>query len=572
MTSAVLPSAHAGIPGLRFTVTRPTANASPLRSDVAGFIARTRRGRVRGTRELARPGIEHVAEDGVGIAVRVEGWRGYQREFGGLDDAVDTPYAIRGYFENGGQAAWVVRVCAYDLPGQTPVALSSAWTTWTVAGISATGDWLPDAPADFQTWRYRVEATTPGEWANGTTMTIRYSLRGPEGTPTVDLAVEAPGESPEYLTGLSPCALHVDGAIPSAFIRFVPDAPAPPPFPSPRTQPGPSTVEWRLTLDNGVSAPPRPIDYLRAAELLRDVPEIAIVVAPDLLRDLPPNNAASNDARREIIAVLLEHAAALDDRLVLLDIPGPGDGVGPVRERLDELRKTAETRAQVDPASGGRGPARSAATYHPWLRVRDPLAPAGRALRTIPASGHVAGVISRLDRERGAQHTPANAEVVDAVDVSRAFNADEQEALFVAGVNLLRCAPGRGLVVWGGRTLDTELDGRFVAHRRLIHRLVRAIRRVAEPLVFDVNGPTLWLMLVRAITSVLLEAWRAGGLKGARPDEAFFVVCNDETNPPEERDLGRVLCRVGLAPATPMEFIELTVALSAEGRLEVFEV
>jgi hypothetical protein len=403
-------------------------------------------------------------------------------------------------------------------------------------------------------------------------VTIRYWRQGEGGKPTIDLAVEAPGEPPEYLTSLSPCALQVEGAIPSALIRFVPDAPL---LAAPLAGfEGPTALEWQVTLSNGAAGPPRRVDYIRAAEVLRDVAEVAIVSTPDLMRDFPddPNIPlpAQNDERLDLVATLLEHAAALDDRLVILDVPDAAEGVPAIAERMKGLRDLAEKRAKADPTGTGTRPERAAAAYHPWLRVPDPLAP-GDSLRTVPPSGHVAGVISRLDRERGAQHTPANAELLDAVDVSRAFDLHEQEMLFSTGVNLLRCAPGRGLVVWGGRTLDRALEGRFVAHRRLIHRLVRAIRRVAEPLVFDVNGPGLWLTLVRAITSVLLEAWRAGGLKGARAEEAFVVQCDDETNPPEERDLGRVLCRVSLAPAAPMEFIELVVTLSAEGRLEVFE-
>ena len=134
------------------------------------------------------------------------------------------------------------------------------------------------------------------------------------------------------------------------------------------------------------------------------------------------------------------------------------------------------------------------------------------------------------------------------------------------------CRCGRGLSIWGGRTIDlANPTGRFVAHRRLVHRLVRAIRRVAEPLVFEVNGPQLWLSFTRAITSVLLEAFRAGALQGDRADEAFRVQCDEKTNPPDEIDNGRCLCLVALAPAVPMEFITIRIALSADGRLEVTE-
>ena len=156
-------------------------------------------------------------------------------------------------------------------------------------------------------------------------------------------------------------------------------------------------------------------------------------------------------------------------------------------------------------------------------------------------------------------------------DINIFFSNDpaEQAQCNVAGINLLRCFAGNWLQVWGGRTLSAEQ--RFIAHRRLIHRLVRAIRRVAEPLVFDINGPEMWLTLARSITTVLLEAWRAGALKGAQPNEAFRVRCDEKLNTPEEQDLGRVHCEIELAPATPMEFILLRVSLSGDGRLEVFE-
>src|SRR5205807_10359125 len=110
----------------------------------------------------------------------------------------------------------------------------------------------------------------------------------------------------------------------------------------------------------------------------------------------------------------------------------------------------------------------------------------------------------------------------------------------------------------------------YIAHRRLIHRLIRGIRQVAEPLVFENNGPVLWLTLTRAVTTILVEAYGAGGLKGDRPEQAFRVRCDATTNPPEQIELGRVLCEIDLAPAVPMEFITLRVALSASGTLDVF--
>jgi uncharacterized protein len=207
----------------------------------------------------------------------------------------------------------------------------------------------------------------------------------------------------------------------------------------------------------------------------------------------------------------------------------------------------------------------TAAVYHPALRT-----PNGRDLLTVPASGHVLGVIARLDGERGAHHTPANAVILEAVDLAVEFPEPQLVRLFEAGVDLIRCTRGRGLLVWGGRTLSDDPRTMFIAHRRLVHLLVRAIRRVASPLVFDLNSPELRLTLVRALTSVLLSAFRAGALAGARPEQAFRVVCDDTNNPPEQ-DPGQVVCEIDVAPAVPMEFIKLRLVLGQDRDLEVIE-
>jgi hypothetical protein len=181
------------------------------------------------------------------------------------------------------------------------------------------------------------------------------------------------------------------------------------------------------------------------------------------------------------------------------------------------------------------------------------------------------GVISRLDVQLGAYVTPANAPIQQANDLSLLMHLNEQVMIYDGGINLLTCSPSQGLLVWGGRVLGQDSPGGFVAHRRLIHLLVRAMRSVAQPLVFDTNGPALWLAFVRSITTVLLEAYRAGALQGDQPNQAFQVQCDATTNPPDQIDNGVVVSVVKVAPAVPMEFITLRVSVSAQGPLEVFE-
>jgi hypothetical protein len=539
----------AQVPGLYFTRAAAAVEASPVRSDVAGFAGRTRRGPI-------------------ATRVRVEGWKDYLRWFGGLDAQAYTAYALRGYFENGGEVAHVVRVGNADAANPA----LPAGVDWDLAPATAPSGPL-DVPAFFRFTGYRITATSPGVWANRTRVHARYRRSGVTGVAELDLAIEAPGEPPEYLSGLVLGAPTGDGGDPlqqqverrSALVRVIPVGPSIQP-----TSSGPNRFDWHLMLTDGSDGDASDeVSYGAALTLLNDEPEVALLALPDLYQDL-------DDPEAQLLLVdLLAHVDASRDRLLLLDAPLN-------RARKNGLR-SAEMLAWIDGIRGNprRPECRSAAAYHPWLSVPDPLGSVVTPLKSVPPSGHVAGVISRLDRERGPHYTPANAPLLDAVDVSAQLNAEELAQLMASAANPVRCSSGNGLQVWGSSTLARErrsdatrdelVADHFIAYRRLIHRLVRAIRRVAEPLVFDTNGPELWLAFVRAVTTVLLEAYRGGGLKGARPEEAFQVRCDDKTNPPEERELGRCVCEIGVAPVAPMEFIVFRVALGGEGTLEVFE-
>jgi hypothetical protein len=522
-------------PGLYFEVARPRPQPSPVRSDVAGLLARTRRGPQ-------------------GALVRVEGWRQCRRVFGGLLAGAVGPYAVRGYFENGGQVAHLWRAAG---PG-----LAAAHAVWDVDALVA-------ARGGFQSLHYRFVASSGGSWGNDIKVAVRYRLRGRLGAPEVDVVVRAPDEPTETFRAVSPDRL-LDAINPrpddpdsgSALVRLVAEN-APPPVPTAGSGAGPAVMEWNeedLPFSNGADDPPEAPDYRAGFQALLDEPEVALMAAPDLLADLP---AADVDE------LVTRTAAAIDplhDRLLLLDVPPAGDVADPAAAIawLDGLR-----------LRNTGGPLRNVGVWHPPLRVPDPLGAPAAPLKLVPASGHVAGVVSRLDRERGPHWTPANAECVDAVDVGDEWQLDEREALYRAGMNLVRCMPGKGLQLWGAWTaIDSRAMGNeshlYLAHRRLIHRLVRAIRTIAEPLVFEANTRELRFSVYRAVFGVLLRFWREGAFKGARPEEAFKVVCDDSNNPPDEQDNGRLWCEIQVAPAVPMEFITLRIALGEDGRLEVF--
>ena len=505
----------ASAPGLAFEAVRPPPDESPLRTDVAAFAGATHRGPI-------------------GVAIRVEGWRGYVREYGGLDRALDLPYAVRGYFDNGGQVAWIVRLAG---------PATAATAAWDARGLA-------DLPSD----RLRIDAASPGAWSEGLRVAITYRGRTATGQPTVDLRIRARDGEVEELRAIGAGELIDRVAAQSRMIRIA----ALPPGPA---QPARAFAALTLVLSGGAEVAPGAADYGTALDRLDELPEVALVALPDL-------HATVGAAAPHLLAEAAARAEVLRDRLVLVDLPPRSPGERWYADRIAAWIEGTLERTTRD-LDGTTPMWRAAALYHPWIRVADPLGGAARPDRVISPLGHVAGQISQLDRDRGAHATPANARLSGLTDLDEDYDDAEHGVLNEAGVDLVRCVPALGFAVMGGRTLDRTPANRFVAHRRLIHRLVRAIRRVAEPLVFETNGPALWFAFVRAITAVLLAAWRGGALAGGRPEEAFEVVCDDTTNPPGEIDAGRCVCAVALAPAIPMEFILIRVALSRDGSLEV---
>jgi hypothetical protein len=556
-------------PGLYFEIAPPPADVAALRSDIAGFIGPTRRGPV-------------------GEVVRVAEWREFERLYGGLERATTLGYAVRSYFENGGEVAYVVRLAA---PG---VGFAGAMWPQNAADPRLPGHRVVSASGVVQSEAFRsgasavqelqITAATPGDWATGARVHIDYRRQGSLGLAEVDIITRVPNEPTESLRALPATIagiLPIPGTVPeidlthlidrvnsdSRFIRLSLGSASLVP---PALAPGPNRLEWDVTLTGGADAPPGIQQYLEGIDAISREPAVALLAFPDLYTDLPFNFDPAAPVAAQASLSVLRHALAaaedVHDRLVLIDLP-TDQAMEVVPLTTDRIVAAVNSLRQAFDDHE----LRAGAVYHPPMWILDPLGGSTSPQRLIPASGPVAGLISRLDRERGAHHTPANAVLYDGVDLLQEFDRTDQGRLADSGVNVIRCLPARGLAVWGGRTLDRQSSGRYVAHRRLTHRLVRAIHRVAQPLVFEVNGPELWLTLARAVTSVLLEAWRAGALKGARAEEAFRVTCDDETNPPDERDRGRALCVVEFAPAVPMEFITLRIELGREGNLEVFE-
>jgi phage tail sheath protein FI len=197
--------------------------------------------------------------------------------------------------------------------------------------------------------------------------------------------------------------------------------------------------------------------------------------------------------------------------------------------------------------------------YWPWIRVSDPLS---KAVIEVPPCGHVAGVWAGTDNRRGVHKAPANEVVGGAVGVATEVSNPDQEQLNTAGINVIRQFPGRGVRIWGARTLATKTDPewRYINVRRLFNYVSASILEGTGWAVFEPNDEVLWGSLRVSVGNFLMGVWRGGALFGATPDEAFFVKCDRDTNPQDAIDAGQVNIYIGIAPVKPAEFVIFSIS------------
>lgn len=200
-----------------------------------------------------------------------------------------------------------------------------------------------------------------------------------------------------------------------------------------------------------------------------------------------------------------------------------------------------------------------AAIYYPWLKVADPLHQ-GQTLY-VPPSGHMAGVWARAASERGVHKAPANEAVIGAVDLEYYVTKGEQDLLNPNGINCIRSFPGRGIRVWGARTLATvgNPSWKYINVRRLFDYIESSMDRNLQWVVFEPNDEDLWGRVRRTISAFLFTCWKEGMLFGSTPDQAYYVKCDTETNPQEMIDLGRLYCEIGVNPVKPAEFVIIRI-------------
>jgi Bacteriophage tail sheath protein len=475
----------------------------------------------------------------------VTNWTQYTSNFGGFTEGAFLSHAVYGYFLNGGGSAYIVRVGNGAAAGADGTGSN---------GASSNGAERPELPG--------VELTTGGD-APKPAFRVRALEAGGGGA---DIAVEAadasePGDDTFKLLVIQ------DGKVVETFDNVT-------------TKRGPGNVATAvrqrsklITIEEVKAAPlavpekgvrvalgggdlpavpaVQPDHYIGDAGTrsgfggLEAIDDITMLCVPDLMAAYQAG-AIDGDGVKAVQLAMIAHCELMADRVAVLD---PLPGLSP--QRMKEWR--------VDVAGYD---SKYAALYWPWVKIMDPLT--GKPM-LLPPSGHVAGVWARTDETRGVHKAPANEVIRGVIDLESGLTRGEHDQLNPAGINCIRSFPGQGIRIWGARTLSSDPEWRYLNVRRLFNFIEKSILNGTNWAVFEPNDWRLWGTMERAIEAFLRRVWRSGALFGASPDQAFYVKCDEENNPAENRDVGILTVDVGVAPVKPAEFVIFRLSQYSEG-------
>ncbi|MFE9888172.1 phage tail sheath family protein [Streptomyces scopuliridis] len=449
----------------------------------------------------------------------ITNWSQFISRFGEFVEGTYLASSVYGFFANGGGTCYVIRIGAGE------------------ADSGGAGELTADTEARLGPYTVRALPGVTGE--------ITVTVADPEGEdPPQDvfsLVVARDGKVVETYPAVSSkrskdnVASQVKAQSQLIEMREPGRGPAP-------GRPEAQTVTLRPADDAGTASGPLSADeYVGDPDQrtglggLEAIDEVTMVAVPDLMSALE-RGVLDRESVISVQQALISHCELMGDRIAILD---PPPGLSP-----QEIKGWRTETTGFD--------SRFATLYYPWIKVFDPAT--GRNT-FVPPSGHIAGVWARNDASRGVHKAPANEVVRGAVSLQTQLTKSEHDLLNPIGLNCIRAFPGRGIRVWGARTLASDRDWHYLNVRRLFNYLEESILTGTQWVVFEPNDDALWARIRRTVSAFLVNEWRRGALFGLTPEEAFYVKCDRETNPPESIDAGQVICEIGVAPVKPAEFV-----------------
>jgi len=507
------------------------------------------------------------AERGPLEVTRINGRTEYQRLFGGyrrrLAGGADPgsgrllmPYAMDGFFSNGGSSAYILRLC----------------NGFNVIDADTTITAFRDEPgAGVQEF---IEASSPGAWGNSVAVAAALSTDATAATDRARLRLAVfymhPGTTTRVLVEefdrLSANPLDenyiLDALRRSAYIRWRTDVPSFIPADldnddiTPRFPTAAELESDAQALSGGVGGDG---DFVAAdlpvflTDRLLEVDDASLMVAVSS-RMLPEANLAPNDfvSFQNQFITYVNNRPQLD-LFFIGDLPSLADADNPIT-------------AAANHATGAGGATQVGATtfnavYFPHILVSDPAGIGRNPTIFIPPAGYIAGLYAQTDGRRGVWKAPAGTEVQLGGVQSFEFEVVDvhQDTLNPRAINALRRIPAAGLVVWGARTRQPTSEWRYIPVRRTAIFLRKSIYNGIQWAVFEPNDERLWQTLRNTIGAFMDIQFRNGAFAGQTSRQAYFVKVDAETTTPADQAAGIVNILVGFAPLRPAEFVVVSL-------------
>jgi phage tail sheath protein FI len=473
--------------------------------------------------------------DPQGLAPRlVTSWSQFEALYGSFAPGCVLPLSVYGYFANGGSIAYICRIPNTDPSGQparlalpaadralgTPLQIESVDPDADIAVDIATEDGGTDAP----------EGPSPF------TLTVLLSGQPVETFP--NLSFGAGDRNVATVVNKTSTKIKVELKLDKGVdLNTQLEVLKPGRYPLEKAAPVPVPVTGRKFA--GSESARNGINGLAVAD------DVTMVIVPDLVTAATKEDGSLDlNLWKTVQTALISHCEQNGNRVAVLDAP---PGMNP--QQIKDWRSQV---AMYDTAY--------AALYYPWIKVENPIGVNGNAEVFIPPSGHIAGVWARTDETRGVWKAPANDTIRGVLDIERTVTQNEQSLLNPIGINCIRPFGTRGIRIWGARTLSSDSDWRYINVRRLFNMIEATILDGTQYAVFEPNDMSLWEGVSRTLTAFLRGLWSAGALFGATADQAFYVKCDAETNPPESIDEGKLVVEVGIAPVKPAEFVVFRIS------------
>jgi hypothetical protein len=466
-----------------------------------------------------------IAEKGpVGKAIMVTNWTQYTDNFGGFVPGAFLAHAVYAYFNNGGSICFVVRIGAEDDSAETTplpeveLTAKSGDGQATIRAIAkdatkAEGLSVEVSEGPEDSFNLTVKGGGTEEKYEGLTFG-----RGAKNVfDVVNKASQLVTLEEVKVSGLTiPERVPAAGSFPLAMPQTMALRPA---------STSPDVYQGNTADRTGLGG-------------LEAIDQVTMVAAPDIMAAYEAG-ILDMDGVKAIQLAMIAHCERMGDRVAIIDTPP--------RLNAQQVFEWRQNDAGYD--------SNYAAMYYPWIQVANPTPGATSTTMMMPPSAHLAGLWARSDGERGVHKAPANEVVRGALSVELNVTGAEQGILNPVGINCIRAFPGRGIRVWGARTISSDPEWRYLNVRRLFNYVEKSIEGGTQWVVFEPNDFALWQKVKRDVGNFLTNVWMQGALFGRTPEEAFFVKCDEENNPQSTRDAGQLYVDIGIAPVKPAEFV-----------------